>query len=142
MDVWQEVLDNVYWEIGDGQLANFYNDVWLRHVRPIVAFCKGLEQLLTNGEGGRLHMVNDSHCLRSGHTVDHNCAHEIVKSSVVGEMSFVSGNTNPLHTSRNVTGRCWLPPYKGWITLNTDGAGSSNVFNACIGGVFRDSDAN
>ncbi|KAK5834266.1 hypothetical protein PVK06_018143 [Gossypium arboreum] len=41
-----------------------------------------------------------------------------------------------------VTGRCWLPLDKGWITLNMDGVGSPNVTNACIGGVFRDSDAN
>ncbi|KAH1064182.1 hypothetical protein J1N35_029169 [Gossypium stocksii] len=41
-----------------------------------------------------------------------------------------------------VIGRCWLSSDRGWIKLNMDVAGSLNVSNACIGGVFRDSNAN
>ncbi|MBA0566853.1 hypothetical protein Golob_011627, partial [Gossypium lobatum] len=54
----------------------------------------------------------------------------------------MSWNTTPLHSNPMVIGRCWLPSDRGWIKLNMDGAGSSNVPNACIGGVFRDFDAN
>ncbi|MBA0809133.1 hypothetical protein Gohar_024808 [Gossypium harknessii] len=70
------------------------------------------------------------------------CVHEIVILGVAWARSFMSWNTTSLHSYPMVIGRCWLPSDRGWIKLNMDGAGSSNVSNACIGGVFRDSDAN
>lgn len=44
MMFWSDVIVNVYWSIGDGQLTNFWNDMWLRQVGPLRAFYRGPRQ--------------------------------------------------------------------------------------------------
>lgn len=33
--MWNEVIHNVYWAIGDGRLINFWEDDWLCRVGPL-----------------------------------------------------------------------------------------------------------
>ncbi|KAL1105666.1 hypothetical protein V6Z11_D04G148900, partial [Gossypium hirsutum] len=44
MRVWTDVVDNVYWAIGDGTLTNFWNDNWIHQVGPLRNFSVGFEE--------------------------------------------------------------------------------------------------
>ncbi|KAH1082125.1 hypothetical protein J1N35_021886 [Gossypium stocksii] len=89
MIIWPEVINNIYWSIGDGQLVNFWNDTWIRKIGPLKPFSKGIGQpdkmlrpyfpivqkqemiesvgngqinkVLTNDEQARRHMIDEGH---------------------------------------------------------------------------------
>lgn len=44
MQVRNDVINNSYWELSDGCLTNFRNDIWLRHISPLCHYHKGMEQ--------------------------------------------------------------------------------------------------
>lgn len=39
--VWTNVITNVYQSIGDGQLVNFWNDIWVWQIGPLQGFYTG-----------------------------------------------------------------------------------------------------
>lgn len=43
--VWPEVLSNIFWSVGDGRLINFWNDNWIKKIRPLRDYSVEVDQL-------------------------------------------------------------------------------------------------